>query len=75
MPREFTLNVNDIVYFIKPVCDVDYIYYEVSTDREKLFTLQLFADGHWKTVEDNIVPIYGELLDNIGNAILRHGPG
>jgi hypothetical protein len=51
MPREFTLNVNDIVYFIKPVCDVDYIYYEVSTDREKLFTLQLFADGHWKTVE------------------------
>jgi hypothetical protein len=53
---------------------VDCTFYEVSADREKLFTLKLAADGHWKALEDGLIPVYDELFDDIGNAILRHGP-
>jgi len=69
---KFTIRVKDTTYFITPVCEPDCIYYEVWINYEKLFELELAADGHWRAVEDGLVPVYDELLDSIGNAILKH---
>ena len=72
MEESFVIHLHSNNYQIKPYCEVDCTNYEVFTFREKLFTLQMSADGSWKTVEGNVIPINKALIAQIGDAIRKH---
>ena len=68
----FTIKVDEKAYDIKPKCEADCTSYEVSTSCNKLFTLYMSADGTWKSLEKDVVPISEDLVTEIGIEILKH---
>ena len=72
MKKSFAVEVYNKTYFINPLCESECMMYEVSTACEKLFTLQVGADGNWRTNEPDIIPINKDLIAEIGDAIGRH---
>ena len=72
MEESFVIHLHNNTYQVKPYCEVDCTTYEVLTFCEKLFTLQMGADGNWKTLEANVIPINQALIADIGEAITKH---
>jgi len=68
----FVVHVNEHKYRIEPICDVDCIWYEVFTDSGKLFTVEMGADGKWKTLEANVFAIDKALISEIGKSIIKY---
>lgn len=65
----FTIKVNELIYTVKPHENFDSALYEVFTNCEKLFTLKRGNDGRWITNEDDIIPLYDTLVEDIGEAL------
>ncbi len=68
-PESFTIKVNNVTYIIKPYREADCTLYEVFTTCEKLFTLKKAGNGDWVTNEQDIIPISGDLVEEIGDAL------
>lgn len=70
--ESFTIKVYDKFYIVKPYWNLDCMLYEVFTNCDKLFTLRKNKYNHWVTNEADVVPIYTELVDDIGEALEEH---
>ncbi len=68
----FTIKVNELSYIVKPQQNFDSTLYEVFTNCEKLFTLRRCEDGNWVTNEDDIIPLYETLVEDIGEALNQY---
>ncbi len=67
--ESFTIKVYDRFYIIKPRWNNDCTLYEVFTNCDKLFTLRKMKSGNWTTNEADVIPIYNEVVDDIGEAL------
>jgi hypothetical protein len=72
MEESFVIDLGNKTYRIIPYCETDCTTYEILTTCEKLFTLKMSADGTWKTLEANVIPIDKALIAEIGDAIIKH---
>ena len=70
--ESFTVKVYQRFYIIKPLWNIDGLLYEVFTNCDKLFTLRKTNSGNWITNEADVVPMYSELVDDIGEALEEH---
>ncbi len=71
-PASFSIKVHNVSYTIHPYWEMDCTLYEIFTNCEKLFTLKKASDGNWTTNEKDIVPIYENLIEDIGEAVEEH---
>ena len=72
MLSPFLITIHNHNYLILPFCNDDCIMYEVIIGNEKLFILEMAADGSWKTVEADVMPANKVSVAAIGNAITKH---
>ena len=72
MLSPFLITIHNHNYLILPFCNDDCIMYEVIIGNEKLFILEMAADGSWKTVEAEVIPGHEALIGEIGKAIMKH---
>jgi hypothetical protein len=72
MLNPFEIRIDTHTFQIKPHCEKDCIMYEVFRGSEKLFTLEMAADGNWKTVEAEVMSVHEALIAEIGDAIMKH---
>ena len=70
--ESFTIKVFDRFYIVKPFWNIDYMLYEVFTNCDKLFTLKKIDRGSWVTNESDVIPIYADLVNDIGEALEEH---
>ncbi|HVX25369.1 MAG TPA: hypothetical protein VHB70_03450 [Parafilimonas sp.] len=68
----FNIKVNELSYIVKPQQLVGSTLYEVFTNCEKLFTLKRNNEGRWVTNEDDIIPLYETLVEDIGEALNQY---
>ncbi len=67
--ESFNIKVYERFYIVKPLWNADCIMYEIFTNCDKLFTLRKNKSGTWMTNETDIIPIYNELVEDIGEAL------
>lgn len=67
--ESFTIKVHDRFYIIKPYWNINCTLYEVFTNCDKLFTLKKTDHRNWITNETDIIPIYSDIVDDIGMAL------
>ena len=67
--ESFTIKVYDRFYIIKPYRNINQTLYEIFTNCDKLFTLKKTNSGDWITNEADVIPIYTELVNDIGEAL------